>query len=176
MHPIPGASGRRPRRKFWIGFSMARRPTTSSGDKTETEARAGSNRSACPRSRHRQLPNNWRSGSGSANCWIQARTPTRGRKSSPGDKFLSSLQPLSDTTPNQAPTVNPVGASFAPLSSGIGRPAGLTPLPGIAGATNWQSSAASPAWAPQPPPWLVASTSAFHHTTAEILSAVSAPR
>ncbi len=75
-------------------------------------------------------------------------------KSSPGGKFLSSLQPLSDTTPNQVPAVNPVGASFAPLSSGISRPAGLTPLPGITGSTNWQSSGASPAWAPQPPPWL----------------------
>lgn len=75
-------------------------------------------------------------------------------KSAPGREFLSSLRPLSDTTPNQAPTVHPAGASFAPLSSGIGRPAGLTPLPGIAGPTNGQSSAAPPAWAPQPPPWL----------------------
>ncbi|MGD0251133.1 MAG: hypothetical protein ABSC01_00370 [Verrucomicrobiota bacterium] len=75
-------------------------------------------------------------------------------KSAPGGKFLSSLQPFSDTTPNQTPMVNPVGASFAPLNSGIGRPAGLTPLPGITGPTNWQSSTAPPAWAPQPPPWL----------------------
>jgi hypothetical protein len=75
-------------------------------------------------------------------------------KSSPGSKFFSSLQPLSDTALNQTPTVNPVGASFASLSSGIGRPAGLTPLPGITAPTNWQSSAAPPAWAPQPPPWL----------------------
>ncbi len=83
-----------------------------------------------------------------------------GAKSSPDDKFLSVLQPLSDTTPNQEPTASPVGASFAPLSSGIGRPMGLTPLPGIAGATNWQSSAA-PAWAPQPPPWLVQAPQPF---------------
>ncbi len=74
-------------------------------------------------------------------------------KSAPGDKFLSSLQPLADATPDQTPAVNPVGASFAPLSSGIGRPAGLAPLPGIV-TTNWQSSAAPPSWAPQPPPWL----------------------
>ena len=75
-------------------------------------------------------------------------------KSSPGGTFLSSLQPLPDATLNQTPAVNPVGASFAPLSSAIGRPAGLTPLPGIAGSTNWQSPAPPPAWAPKPPPWL----------------------
>jgi len=82
-------------------------------------------------------------------------------KSAPGGEFLSSLQPLSDTTLNQTPTVNPAGASFAPLSSGIGRPAGLTPLPGITGPTNWQSFAAPPAWAPQPPPWLSQSPQPF---------------
>jgi hypothetical protein len=82
-------------------------------------------------------------------------------KSWSGGKFLSSLQPLSDTTPNQTPTVNSVGASFAPLSSGIGRPAGLTPLPGITAPTNWQSSAAPPAWAPQLPPWLVQTPQPF---------------
>ncbi len=82
-------------------------------------------------------------------------------KSSPGGKFLSLLQPLSDTTPNQTPTVNPVGASFAPLNSGIGRPAGLTPLPDITGPTNRQSSAAPPAWVPQPPPWLVQTPQPF---------------
>jgi hypothetical protein len=72
-------------------------------------------------------------------------------KSSPGG-FSSSSQPLSDAMPNETPAVNPVGVSFAPLSSGIGRPAGLASLPS-AGSTNWQS-AAPPAWAPQPPPWL----------------------
>jgi len=75
-------------------------------------------------------------------------------KSSPGGKFLSALQPLSDTTFDQTPPANPVGASFAPLSSGISRPMGLLPLPGIAGPTNWQSSASLSSWAPQPPPWL----------------------
>jgi len=80
-------------------------------------------------------------------------------KSPLGGRFLSALQPLSDTMPNQTSGMNPVGASFAPLSSGIGRPAGLTPLPG-AGSTNWQSSA-SRAWAPQPPPWLVQTPQPF---------------
>jgi hypothetical protein len=77
-------------------------------------------------------------------------------KSSPGADFFSPLQPLPDATPNQTPAVSPVGASFAPLSSGIGRPAGLTSLPGIG-----QSSAAAPSWAPQPPPWLVQTPQPF---------------
>ncbi len=82
-------------------------------------------------------------------------------KSPSGGGVFSSLRPLSDTTPNQTPAVNPVGASFAPLSSGIGRPAGLTPLPGITGPTNWQSSTAPPSWAPQLPPWLVQTPQPF---------------
>jgi hypothetical protein len=81
-------------------------------------------------------------------------------KSSPGAEFFSPLQPLSDATPDETLTVNPAGASFAPLSSGIGRPAGLTSLPGIV-STNWQSSAAPPSWAPQPPPWLVQTPQPF---------------
>jgi len=75
-------------------------------------------------------------------------------RSSPGGKFPSSLQPLSDTTLNQTPPANPVGASLTPLSSGIGKPMGLMPLPGISGPTNWQSSASLSSWGPQPPPWL----------------------
>ena len=76
-------------------------------------------------------------------------------KSAPIGKSLSSLQPFSDTTSDQMPTVNPVGASYAPLSSGIGRPAGLTPLPGITTVPASSQSSAPPAWAPQPPPWLL---------------------
>jgi hypothetical protein len=56
--------------------------------------------------------------------------------------FSSSTQPL----------VNPIGASFAPLNSGIGQPSPLTQLPGITSQANMQSSLA-PAWAPQPAPW-----------------------
>src|SRR3984957_11359138 len=59
-------------------------------------------------------------------------------------------------TPNplfDQPTVNPIGASFTPLSSGIGKPQGLTPLPGVTGQNNPQP-AAVPSWAPQPAPWL----------------------
>jgi hypothetical protein len=58
--------------------------------------------------------------------------------------------PIADST---QPLVNPIGASFAPLNSGIGQPAALTPLPtairqaGIPAVTM-------PTWAPQPAPWL----------------------
>ena len=49
--------------------------------------------------------------------------------------------------------LTPVGASFTPLNSGIGRPAEMPKLPSI-----WSLSLTSPpsaaGWAPQPPPWL----------------------
>ena len=50
------------------------------------------------------------------------------------------------------PLANPIGASFAPLSSGIARPIGLTPLPGITRPASMQTPT-TPAWAPQPAPW-----------------------
>lgn len=58
---------------------------------------------------------------------------------------------LSDSDSTQ-PLANPVGASFAPLSSGIGRPMGLATLPGITGQAG-VPAATPPAWAPQPAPW-----------------------
>ncbi len=49
--------------------------------------------------------------------------------------------------------LTPIGASFTPLNSGIGKPAEMPKLPGI-----WSLSLTSPpaagAWGPQPPPWL----------------------
>jgi hypothetical protein len=56
------------------------------------------------------------------------------------------------TPPPPALAGNPAGASFTPLSSGIGKPAGLKPLPGIT--TPGPQPFATPAWAPQPPPWV----------------------
>lgn len=50
--------------------------------------------------------------------------------------------------------VNPVGASYAPLSSGIGVPKGVLPLPGIT-APGRVSAAAKPALMPQAPPWVM---------------------
>jgi hypothetical protein len=54
---------------------------------------------------------------------------------------------------------NPAGTSFTPLSSGIGTPAGLTPLPGIV--TPVTQPAATPSWAPQPAPWLSSAPQPF---------------
>ncbi|MGA2281479.1 MAG: hypothetical protein ABSG80_14385 [Verrucomicrobiota bacterium] len=49
--------------------------------------------------------------------------------------------------------LTPIGASFTPLNTGIGKPAEMPKLPSI-----WSLSLTSPpsaaAWAPQPPPWL----------------------
>ncbi len=59
---------------------------------------------------------------------------------------------LSDADSTQ-PLVNPIGASFAPLSSGIGEPASLTPIPSITRQISVQPSA-TPTWAPQPAPWM----------------------
>jgi hypothetical protein len=56
--------------------------------------------------------------------------------------------------------LTPVGASFTPLNSGIGKPAELPKLPSI-----WSLSLTSPpsaaAWAPQPPPWLSPTPQSF---------------
>jgi hypothetical protein len=48
--------------------------------------------------------------------------------------------------------LNPIGASFLPLSSGIGVPVGVMPLPGIV-ASPLPAPISAPAWAPQRPPW-----------------------
>ena len=71
---------------------------------------------------------------------------------SSGGTKLPLLKTLLDSDPGQ-PLINPMGASFAPLNSGIGRPAELPALP-----SAWSLSYTSPppaaAWAPQPPPWM----------------------
>ncbi len=72
---------------------------------------------------------------------------------SPEKQFFPSPKPAVDpflTQPSFVP--NPAGASFTPLSSGIGKPAGLTPLPG---AVTSFLPVATPPWKPQPPPWLL---------------------
>jgi hypothetical protein len=72
---------------------------------------------------------------------------------SPNSSFFPSPKLTPDpnfTQPNFVP--NPAGASFTPLASGIGRPTGLTPLPGIMMPNL--PSVAVPAWMPQPAPWL----------------------
>lgn len=60
---------------------------------------------------------------------------------------------FSTASASEPATVIPVGASFAPLGSGIAQPAGLTPLPGILGPTNVVPAEFAPEWKPQSPPW-----------------------
>jgi hypothetical protein len=49
--------------------------------------------------------------------------------------------------------LTPIGASFTPLNSGIGRPPELPKLPSIWSLSPTSAPAAA-VWAPQPPPWL----------------------
>ncbi len=68
-----------------------------------------------------------------------------------------SAPPPNTTLPAAAdssePLINQIGSSYAPLSSGIGKPTGLAPLPAITRQPAYQGIA-PPAWTPQPPPWL----------------------
>jgi hypothetical protein len=83
-------------------------------------------------------------------------SPAPAAEPSPDSTFFSAPKtgPVLDpniTQPDFVP--NPAGASFVPLTSGIGKPAGLTPLPDMI--TPGITPAAVPAWAPRPPPWLI---------------------
>jgi hypothetical protein len=81
-------------------------------------------------------------------------SPVETAQPSPDGKFFPVSRPAVDpffTQPDFVP--NPAGTSFTPLSSGIARPAGLTPLPGTV--TSFLPPVAAPSWKPQPPPWLL---------------------
>jgi len=70
--------------------------------------------------------------------------------------------PLSEMSPDVKlgqSSLNPIGASFTPLNSGIGRPASLPTLPSAWGLSYTSRPAA--AWAPQPPPWMSADPQPF---------------
>jgi hypothetical protein len=72
---------------------------------------------------------------------------------SPNSRYFPVSKPVVDpnlTQPEYVP--NPAGASFKPLTSDIGRPVGLTPLPGVV--TPRLQPVITPSWKPQPPPWL----------------------
>lgn len=80
-------------------------------------------------------------------------SPVEAAQSSPDSQFFPATKRTVDpfiTQPEFVP--NPAGASFTPLSSGIARPAGLTPLPG---AVTSFLPVAAPAWKPQLAPWLL---------------------
>src|SRR5271154_2076066 len=74
------------------------------------------------------------------------------RSSSFSGSAFDSPQPSANDNFGQ-PAVNPIGASYTPLTSGIGTPTGLTPLPTITGQSSLQPAIA-PAWTPQAPPWM----------------------
>jgi hypothetical protein len=81
-------------------------------------------------------------------------SPAEEAQPSSDNKFFPAPKPVMDpllTQPDFVP--NPAGASFTPLSSGIARPTGLTPLPGVV--TSLLPPVATPSWKPQPPPWLL---------------------
>lgn len=72
---------------------------------------------------------------------------------SANNRYFPVTKPVVDPNLTQPDFVrNPAGASFTPLSSSIGRPTGLTPLPGAF--TTSPAPAPIPSWKPQPPPWV----------------------
>ena len=82
----------------------------------------------------------------------QGSPPTAATTLAPGGAtFFQPQTPLASSF-TRSP-VNPAGASFTPLSSGIGKPAGLESLPGVTGQAG-SPSAFTPSLAPQAPPWM----------------------
>jgi hypothetical protein len=79
---------------------------------------------------------------------------------SPGGTVFSQSQTILSDSDSTQPLANPVGTSFTPLSSGIGEPASLTPLPGITRQASLQP-VTTPAWAPQPAPWMLQTPQPF---------------
>ena len=72
---------------------------------------------------------------------------------SPNDNLPSSKPTVDPYVTQPDFTPNPAGASFTPVTSSAGRPMGLTPLPQLISPASSQP-ATTPAWAPQPAPWL----------------------
>ena len=81
---------------------------------------------------------------------VPATEPSSDSKFFPVPKTAPVADPYL-TQPDYMP--NPAGASYKPLTAGTGKPAGLTPLPGIV--TPGMAPATVPAWAPLPAPWLL---------------------
>jgi len=70
----------------------------------------------------------------------------------PNNRFFPVPKPARDPNLTHLEfTPNPAGASFKPLTSNLGRPIGLTPLPGVV--TPRIQPVVIPSWKPQPPPW-----------------------
>jgi hypothetical protein len=82
------------------------------------------------------------------------------RNAALGGKYFAPVVPPLDANLEPRPVgYNPVGGSFAPLTSGIGRPKRLDPLPGLTSGLSAPSLA--PSWAPRPPPWTQDSPQVF---------------
>ena len=78
----------------------------------------------------------------------------------------SRSQPKISTLPEPDPDLNPqpagynpIGSTYAPVSSGIGRPNGINPLPTITSSPVAPSG--PPDWAPKPPPWTLTTPQLF---------------
>ena len=77
---------------------------------------------------------------------------TEMRNAALGGKYFAPVVPPLDPNLEPRPVgYNPLGASFTPLTSGIGRPKRLDPLPGLTSGLSTPSL--TPSWAPRPPPW-----------------------
>ncbi len=86
-------------------------------------------------------------------------SPAPAATPSSNDKMFSLLEMSPDVKPGQ-PLLNPIGASFTPLNSGVGKPASLPTLPSYWG-LSYTSSRPVAVWAPQPPPWMSAEQQPF---------------
>ena len=75
--------------------------------------------------------------------------------------FRPAVTPAATPDPNLQvlPAYNAVGQTFTPLESGIGKPMGLTPLPGLTGPRPLSAKKAAPL--AQTPPWLSDSPQGF---------------
>jgi len=71
---------------------------------------------------------------------------------SSNDKLFS-LPGMSPDVKLGQPSLNPFGALFTPLNSGVGKPASLPTLPS-AWSLSYTSSPPAAAWLPQQPPWM----------------------
>jgi hypothetical protein len=86
---------------------------------------------------------------------LQPHSLPSGSAKSPllGSPLFSPASTVPNPVSGQSTAIS-IGASFAPLSSGIAMPAGVTQLPRLLGLTNLGLSAPAPEWKPQMPPWL----------------------
>jgi hypothetical protein len=86
-------------------------------------------------------------------------SPAPAATPSSNDKIFS-LPGMSPDIKLGQPSLNPMGTLFTPLNSGIGKPANLPTLQSAWG-LSYTSSRPAAAWAPQPPPWMLADPQPF---------------